>query len=128
MELTYHWMAALVTIAGVIGSIVIGRWLLFRIPAIATVREADKAANKTKWRDSGHKYHTFVLIVIGMEDLKERIPRANEDTVEIPSDNHAMEGIEAPADELLDGHWGERLATALAHGDLSLPLLTFAHH
>ena len=56
MELTYNWMAGLITVALIIAITMIGQKLAFSIPAIAKTRELNNAQNKSKWRDKGHKY------------------------------------------------------------------------
>lgn len=56
MELTYNWMAGLATVLLVIGVVVIGQSLVFRIPAIAKTRAFNNAQNKEKWRSKGEKY------------------------------------------------------------------------
>ena len=56
MELTYDWIAGLITLALIIGLTVIGHQVVFRIPAIARTREHNNAINRDKWRNKGHKY------------------------------------------------------------------------
>ncbi|MEH6584702.1 MAG: sterol desaturase family protein [Halioglobus sp.] len=57
MDLTYDWMAGLVTVISIIGITLIGKQLVFRIPAIAKTVEFNKEQNKDKWRNKGKKYH-----------------------------------------------------------------------
>lgn len=57
MNLVYDWQAGLITVALVIAVVVIGQFLLFRIPAIARTRETNNAMNKDKWQNNAKKYH-----------------------------------------------------------------------
>ena len=57
MNLLYDWQAALITVALLIAIVVIGQFLLFRIPAIARTRETNNAMNKDKWQNNAKKYH-----------------------------------------------------------------------
>ncbi len=56
MELSYNWMAGLITMVLIIGLTVIGQQLVFRIPAIARTRELNNAQNRDKWRNKSEKY------------------------------------------------------------------------
>ena len=56
MELNYDWMAGLASVALIIGIVVIGQMIFFRIPAIARTRELNNAQNRDKWRNKGNKY------------------------------------------------------------------------
>ena len=60
MDITYNWMAGLVTVAGTIAIIALGQLLVFRIPAIAQARELNNQQNKEKWRSKAKKYHQRV--------------------------------------------------------------------
>lgn len=60
IDITYNWMAGLVTVAGTIAIIALGQLLAFRIPAIAKARELNNAQNKEKWRSKAKKYHQRV--------------------------------------------------------------------
>lgn len=60
MELTYNWMAGLSTLILVIAVVVVGQYLVFRIPAIARTRELNNARNRDKWHNKAQKYHQRV--------------------------------------------------------------------
>lgn len=57
MELTYNWLAGLITFALIVSISMIGQQIVFRIPAIARTREQNAAQNKDKWRNKAKKYH-----------------------------------------------------------------------
>ncbi|MEM1112467.1 MAG: sterol desaturase family protein [Pseudomonadota bacterium] len=57
MPLDYNWLAALVSVIGIIAVVAIGQKLVFSIPAIAQTRKLNNAQNKSKWRDKAQKYH-----------------------------------------------------------------------
>ena len=56
MNLTYDWAAGLTTVLLVIAVVVVGQFLVFRIPAIATTRQQNNEANKQKLKTKGDKY------------------------------------------------------------------------
>ncbi len=56
MDVSYDWLAALVTVASVIILVMAGKFLLFRVPAFQRAVEFNTAERKRKWRDLGHKY------------------------------------------------------------------------
>lgn len=60
MDITYDWMAGLVTVIGTVVVIAIGQLLAFKIPAIAKTRDLNNAQNKEKWRGKAQKYHDRV--------------------------------------------------------------------
>lgn len=57
MDITYDWIAGLVTVIGTVVVIAIGQLLAFKIPAIAKTRDLNNAQNKEKWRGKAQKYH-----------------------------------------------------------------------
>lgn len=57
MELSYNWLAGLVTFASIIAIVMVGQAIVFRIPAIAKTRELNNGQNKDKWRNKAKKYH-----------------------------------------------------------------------
>ena len=57
MELTYDWIAGLITFVLIIAITVIGQKLVFSIPAIARTRELNNEQNRNKWRNMARKYH-----------------------------------------------------------------------
>jgi len=56
MAFSYDWLAALITVGSIVGIVVAGRFLLFRIPAFHRAVEFNTVERKRKWRDLGHKY------------------------------------------------------------------------
>ncbi|MDG1388507.1 MAG: sterol desaturase family protein [Halioglobus sp.] len=62
MEMSYNWLAGLVTVIGTIVAIALGQLLVFKIPAIAKTRDLNNAQNKEKWRNRAKKYHDRVKI------------------------------------------------------------------
>ncbi len=56
----YNWMAGLLTFALIVGIVILGQFIVFRIPAIAETREVNRALNKDKWRNKAEKYHDTV--------------------------------------------------------------------
>lgn len=56
MKFAYDGLAALITVGCIVGIVVAGRFLLFRIPAFHRAVEFNTAERKRKWRDLGHKY------------------------------------------------------------------------
>ena len=55
MEMSYNWLAGLVTVIGTIVAIALGQLLVFKIPAIAKTRDLNNAQNKEKWRNRAKK-------------------------------------------------------------------------
>lgn len=56
MDISYHWLAALVTVASIISIVAAGRFVAFRFPAFHRALDFNTAERKRKWRDLGHKY------------------------------------------------------------------------
>jgi sterol desaturase/sphingolipid hydroxylase (fatty acid hydroxylase superfamily) len=56
MNMSYDWIAGLVTVGLIIGTVLFGQKLVFSIPAIARTRENNNASNRDKWRNRGDKY------------------------------------------------------------------------
>lgn len=48
----YNWQAALLSLGLIILITKIGKWLLFRVPALAQARELNREADKQKWAQS----------------------------------------------------------------------------
>lgn len=57
MDINFDWLAALVTVASIIGIVLLGQKIVFSIPAIAKTRELNNAQNKDKWKNKAQKYH-----------------------------------------------------------------------
>ena len=62
MELIYNWQAALATVFLIISIVVVGQFIVFRIPAIAKAQQADKEKNKQKWKQKSDKYRLRVPV------------------------------------------------------------------
>lgn len=57
MDIHFDWLAALVTVASIIGIVLLGQKIVFSIPAIAKTRDLNNAQNKDKWKNKAQKYH-----------------------------------------------------------------------
>ena len=45
----YHWLGALLSLAGIVAITKAGKWLVFKVPALAEMREINQAKDKEKW-------------------------------------------------------------------------------
>ncbi len=57
MNIVYDWQAGLVTFVAIVATVVIGKFLLLKIPAFRHAQEVNKFEHKRKWRDLAKKYH-----------------------------------------------------------------------
>jgi len=62
MDITYDWQAGLVTFFTIIAAVMIGKFLLLRIPAFKHTEDVNKFEHRRKWRDLGKKYHHRVKL------------------------------------------------------------------
>ena len=62
MNMNYDWLAALVTVASAFAIVGVGRWLVFKIPAIANTRQKDAEENKIKWRGRADRHQARVPV------------------------------------------------------------------
>ncbi|MCG8414853.1 MAG: sterol desaturase family protein [Pseudomonadales bacterium] len=60
MSFMYNWLPAIITVVGVLSLMYIGRFIVFRIPAIANTKVKDGEQNSWKWREKSHKYQDKV--------------------------------------------------------------------
>jgi len=45
----YHWLAGLLSLAGIVSISVVGKWLLFKIGPLSDMRELNRSKDKEKW-------------------------------------------------------------------------------
>ncbi len=62
MDISYNWQAASLTVGLIIGTVVVGRFFAFKLPAFRSALEFNNADRKRKWRELGHKYHARVVV------------------------------------------------------------------
>ena len=62
MDISYDWQAALVTVGTIIATVVIGKFILLKIPAFKHTEAVNKHEKKRKWRELGKKYHHRVKV------------------------------------------------------------------
>jgi sterol desaturase/sphingolipid hydroxylase (fatty acid hydroxylase superfamily) len=46
----YNWLASVLSIGVIIAVTTVGKWLLFRLPALSEMREINRASDKKKWK------------------------------------------------------------------------------
>ena len=46
----YNWQASLIALTGIIAITKVGKWLLFKVPAISHMRDINTQSDKEKWR------------------------------------------------------------------------------
>jgi sterol desaturase/sphingolipid hydroxylase (fatty acid hydroxylase superfamily) len=54
----YNWLGSLLTLAGIVLVSKVGKWLVFKVPALAEMRDINRRADKEKW--SLEKYPPIV--------------------------------------------------------------------
>ena len=45
----YHWLAGLLSLAGIVSISVVGKWLLFKVGPLSDMRELNRSKDKEKW-------------------------------------------------------------------------------
>ena len=45
----YNWLGSLLALAGIIAMSKVGKWLVFKVPALAQMREINRVKDKEKW-------------------------------------------------------------------------------
>lgn len=57
MTFNYDWQASLLTFVILGLSVAVTQFIVFKVPALARTRDANREENQRKWRELGKKYH-----------------------------------------------------------------------